>query len=156
MIARSATTMNIEITNLTALACDEERLVGVADYALGKLGIHPDSELSISIVGESEMAALNAQWMSEEGATDVLSFPMDELRPNSAASGPGLLGDIVLCPEYAQRQAAAAGHGLQEELELLTVHGLLHLLGFDHRESEEREIMFGKQADYLKGWRAQL
>lgn len=148
--------MNIELTNLTATICDEARITGVAAFALEQLGIHPDSELSISIVGESEMAALNAQWMDEEGPTDVLSFPMDELRPNSAASGPGLVGDIVLCPEYAAPQAAAAGHGLQEELELLTVHGVLHLLGFDHRESDESEIMFGKQAEYLKGWRTRL
>jgi len=148
--------MNIEITNLTGASCDEDRLTGVATFALERLGIHPDSELSISIVSASDIAALNAQWMDEDGPTDVLSFPMDELRPNSAPSGPGLLGDIVLCPEYAAPQAAAAGHGLQDELELLTVHGVLHLLGFDHREADESEIMFGKQAEYLKGWRSRL
>jgi len=148
--------MNIEITNIAAVTCDEGRIKGVATYALEQSGIHPDSELCISIVSVSEMTSLNAQWMNESGPTDVLSFPMDELRPNSAASGPGLLGDIVLCPDYAAAQAVAAGHGLQAEMELLTVHGVLHLLGFDHREAGESEIMFGKQSEYLKGWRAQL
>lgn len=148
--------MNIELANLTTFACDEGRITAVACFALEQLGIHPDSELSISLVNESDMAALNAQWMDEPGPTDVLSFPMDELKPNSAASGPGLIGDIVLCPDYAATQARAAGHEVQEELELLTVHGVLHLLGFDHRGAQESEIMFGKQAEYLKGWRARL
>lgn len=147
--------MNIEITSLARLKCDEERIKSVAAYALNKLGIHPDSELSISLVEESEMETLHLQWMDEPGATDVLSFPMDELRPNSASTGPGVLGDIVLCPEFAEKQAKEAGHSLQEELELLTVHGVLHLLGFDHRESEEKRIMFEMQDEYLKGWRIQ-
>jgi probable rRNA maturation factor len=147
--------MNIELTNLATAKCDEVRIKGVAQYSLERLGIHPDSELSISIVDESEMSTLHLQWMDEPGATDVLSFPMDEMKPNSAADGPGVLGDIVLCPSYAEIQAKEAGHSLQDELELLTIHGLLHLLGYDHRESEEKEIMFALQDEYLKGWRIQ-
>ena len=112
-------------------------------------------ELSILAVSEKEMERLHIEWMDETGPTDVLSFPMDEMRPNSAAIGPGVLGDIVLCPEFAAKQAEAAGNTLQEELELLTVHGVLHLLGFDHRESEEKRIMFSMQDEYLKGWRIQ-
>jgi probable rRNA maturation factor len=77
------------------------------------------------------------------------------MKPNSAADGPGVLGDIVLCPSYAEPQAKEAGHSLQDELELLTIHGVLHLLGYDHRESEEKEVMFSLQDDYLKGWRIQ-
>lgn len=147
--------MNIELTNLATIKCDEGRIRGIASYALERLGIHPDSELSISLVDEAEMTALHLQWMDEPGATDVLSFPMDEMKPNSATEGPGVLGDIVLCPSYAQKQAKEVGHSLQDELELLTVHGVLHLLGYDHRESEEREVMFAKQDEYLKGWRIQ-
>ena len=147
--------MNIELTNLATVKCDEDRIKGVASYALGRLGIHPDSELSISLVDEAEMTSLHLQWMDEPGATDVLSFPMDEMKPNSATEGPGVLGDIVLCPSYARRQAEEAGHSLQDELELLTVHGVLHLLGYDHRESEEQRIMFSIQDEYLKGWRIQ-
>ena len=147
--------MNIELTNLATVNCDEGRIKGVAQYSLERLGIHPDSELSISIVDESEMSTLHLQWMDEPGATDVLSFPMDEMKPNSAADGPGVLGDIVLCPSYVERQAKEAGHSLQDELELLTIHGVLHLLGYDHRENEEKEVMFSLQDDYLKGWRIQ-
>jgi probable rRNA maturation factor len=147
--------MNIELTNLATIPCDEGRIKDVALYSLNRIGIHPDSELSISLVDETEMRSLNAQWMDENDATDVLSFPMDEMKPNSAAQGPGVIGDIVLCPSYAETQARQAGHSLQEELELLTVHGVLHLLGYDHRESEEQRIMFSIQDEYLKGWRIQ-
>ena len=146
--------MNIEMVNLAASSCDQDRLVSIAEFALKKMGIHPDSELSISIVGEDEMSSLHMQWMDEPGATDVLTFPMDEMKPNSAATGPGLLGDVVLCPDFAQAQAKVAGHSLQEELELLTVHGVLHLLGFDHREADEHKVMFSKQDELLSEWRS--
>jgi len=142
------------MVNLAASSCDQDRLVSIAEFALKKMGIHPDSELSISIVGEDEMSSLHMQWMDEPGATDVLSFPMDEIKPNSAATGPGLLGDVVLCPDFAQAQAKVAGHSLQEELELLTVHGVLHLLGFDHREADEHKVMFSKQDELLSEWRS--
>ena len=99
------------------------------------------------------MSALHVRWMDEPGATDVLSFPMDEMKPHSSAQGPGMVGDVVLCPEFAARQAAQAGHGLQDELELLTVHGILHLLGYDHREIEEKDVMFGLQDQLLTKWR---
>jgi probable rRNA maturation factor len=146
--------MNIEMVSLTESDCDQERLISLADFSLNSMGIHPDSELSISIVDEEEMSSLHMQWMDEPGPTDVLSFPMDEMKPYSATTGPGILGDIVLCPEFAVEQARTAGHSLQEELELLTVHGVLHLLGFDHRESDERKIMFAKQDELLMGWRS--
>ena len=144
--------MGIELSNETDVSLDEDALLSVAQYSLEKMGIHPESELSISIVGILEMSELHVQWMDLPGPTDVLSFPMDELKPFSAADGPGILGDIVLCPDFAQDQAV--GHTLQEELELLTVHGVLHLLGFDHAEPEEHKEMFGLQDDCLTGWRS--
>ena len=146
--------MNIEMVSLTKSDCDQDRLISLADFSLNAMGIHPDSELSISIVDEEEMSSLHMQWMDEPGPTDVLSFPMDEMKPYSATTGPGILGDIVICPEFAAKQARTAGHSLQEELELLTVHGVLHLLGFDHRENDERKIMFAKQDELLMGWRS--
>lgn len=145
--------MNIELSNLTASDCDDSRLISVAEFSLAAMGIHRESELSISLVDEDEMSALHLRWMDEPGATDVLSFPMDEIKPHSSDQGPGMVGDVVLCPDYAERQAAEAGHGLQEELELLTVHGILHLLGYDHREDEEREMMFNLQGELLTKWR---
>lgn len=148
--------MKIELTNLTSQKCDEGRLVSVADFAMSKLELHPDCDLSISLVDEEEMSSLHLQWMDEPGATDVLSFPMDEIRPHSRAQGPGLLGDVILCPSFAQKQAQEAGHSLQEELELLTVHGVLHLVGYDHREVEEKKVMFAMQDTYLSEWRGRI
>lgn len=148
--------MKIELTNLVNVNCEEDSLIAVADFSMQALGLHPDCELSISLVDEEEMSALHIRWMDEPGATDVLSFPMDELKPDSKASGPGMLGDIVLCPDFAQPQAAKAGHSLQNELELLTVHGVLHLVGFDHRTDSEKKIMFDLQEKYLTQWREQL
>lgn len=146
--------MNIELSNLTTAKIEEARLVSIADYAMHSLGLHNDCELSISLVDETEMSALHVRWMDEPGATDVLSFPMDELRPNSAQAGPGMLGDIILCPDFAAHQAKKLGHSLQDELELLTTHGVLHLVGFDHREPDEKAHMFGLQEKYLQEWRA--
>lgn len=144
--------MGIELSNETDVSLDEDALLSIAQYSLEKMGIHPESDLSISIVGIPQMSELHVQWMDLPGPTDVLSFPMDELKPFSAADGPGILGDIVLCPDFARDQAV--GHTLQEELELLTVHGVLHLLGFDHAEPEEHKEMFGLQEDCLTGWRS--
>lgn len=146
--------MNIELTNLTNFSMDEEILKSLANFALQKLGIHPDSELSISLVDEDEMSSLHMRWLNETGPTDVLSFPMDELKPESAVNGPGILGDIVLCPKFAEVQAKNAGQTLEKEIELLMVHGVLHLLGFDHRESDEKTIMFSQQDEILREWRS--
>mgnify|MGYP003333987558 FL=1 len=145
--------MKIEITNLTNENCDQNRIISLAQFAMSRMELHPDCELSISLVEESEMSALHIQWMDEAGPTDVLSFPMDEIRPKSRAQGPGMLGDVILCPDFAAKQAEEAGHSLQEELELLTVHGILHLLGFDHREAQEKREMFLLQDSYLTEWR---
>jgi probable rRNA maturation factor len=125
-------------------------LKSVADFALNQMGIHPDSELNIRIVAEDEMSDLHLKWMNLPGPTDVLSFPMDELKPNSKSDGPGLVGDIVLCPAFAEKNGKQS---LQKELELLTVHGVLHLLGFDHAEKSEEAAMFKLQDDLLSNWR---
>jgi probable rRNA maturation factor len=92
--------------------------------------------------------------MDEPGPTDVLAFPMDELRPGRDGDDPpmGLLGDVVLCPQVAERQAKEAGHTTEDELHLLAVHGILHLLGYDHGEPEEHRDMFALQARLLAEW----
>jgi len=146
--------MYIELTNLTNSNVDTSRLEALAEFSISKLGIHPDSELSISLVDEEEMSSLHMQWLNESGPTDVLSFPMDEIKPNSSTDGPGLLGDIVLCPNYAKKQAKDVGNSLQDELEILFVHGVLHLLGFDHRENAEKTAMFSRQDEILREWRS--
>jgi probable rRNA maturation factor len=143
--------VSIEVNNESAIAVDEAALQRVAAYGLAAMHVHPDAELAIVLVDEGAMEQLHVQWMDEPGPTDVLSFPMDELRPGTEdlPTPAGLLGDIVLCPQVAQAQAETAGHSLMEELLLLTTHGLLHLLGFDHAEAEEEREMFGIQRDIL-------
>lgn len=123
----------------------------LAKFSLDKMGIHPDSELNIRIVPEDEMSTLHVKWMDLPGPTDVISFPMDELKPNSKCEGPGMVGDIVLCPAFAEKNGKQS---LAMELELLTVHGVLHLLGFDHEIIEEEKVMFALQDDLLKEWRS--
>lgn len=146
--------MTIEINNESDQKVDEARVLALASFALDQLRIHPDAELAIQFVNEDAMTTLHVQWMDEPGPTDVLSFPMDELRPGNETeiSGPGLLGDIVVCPRVAATQAVAAGHETINEILLLTTHGILHLLGFDHAEPEEEKEMFGLQREILEAF----
>lgn len=116
--------------------------------------VHPDAEIAIVLVDEAAMEQLHVQWMGEPGPTDVLSFPMDELRPGNddIITPPGVLGDVVLCPQVAEVQAEAAGHSTMDELLYLTAHGILHLLGFDHAEPDEEKEMFSLQRDLIIGF----
>ena len=146
--------MSIEINNESVIPVDEVALQRLSTYALDFLHVHPDAELAIVLVDEGAMEQLHLQWMDEPGPTDVLSFPMDELRPGTEESmtPAGLLGDIVLCPQVAVSQAETAGHSPLEEMLLLTTHGILHLLGFDHAEPDEEKEMFGIQREILTGF----
>ncbi|GGO80721.1 rRNA maturation RNase YbeY [Wenjunlia tyrosinilytica] len=149
--------MSIDVNNESGWEVDEQSVLDVARYALQRMRIHPLSELSLIFVDTDAMEQLHIQWMDEQGPTDVLSFPMDELRPGKEDEEPpqGLLGDIVLCPEVAKKQGDGAGHTMDDELHLLTVHGVLHLLGYDHAEPDEEREMFGLQKEILESWRAQ-
>lgn len=142
--------MKIELVNNSTSNCNKTSITSVAQFALIESGIHPDSELSIQIVTEEIMSELHMKWMNLPGPTDVLSFPMDEMKPNSTTSGPGIVGDLVLCPSYAEKNGKQT---LEKELELLTVHGVLHLLGYDHEEENEEVVMFALQEEILKKWR---
>jgi probable rRNA maturation factor len=151
--------MSIEVSNESGVAVDELRLVGLSRHVLETMRIHPLAELSILLVDEGEMANLHERWMDEPGPTDVLSFPMDELRPGrldadpAEEDDPGIVGDVVLCPAVAERQSREAGHSVQDELELLCTHGILHLLGYDHAEPDEEREMFRLQRKLLVAWR---
>lgn len=116
--------------------------------------VHQDAEIAIVLVDEAAMEQLHVQWMGEPGPTDVLSFPMDELRPGNddLITPAGVLGDVVLCPQVAEVQAEGAGHSTMDELLYLTAHGILHLLGFDHAEPEEEKEMFSLQRDLIIGF----
>ncbi|SNS81452.1 rRNA maturation RNase YbeY [Rhodococcoides kyotonense] len=148
--------MSIEVSNESGMDVSEAELVSVARFAIASMDVHPAAELSMVLVDSATMADLHMRWMDLPGPTDVMSFPMDELepggRPDAPEPGPSMLGDIVLCPSFAADQAAAAGHPLEHELALLTVHGVLHLLGYDHAEPDEEKEMFGLQNRILEEW----
>lgn len=146
--------MTIDINNESGLEADCTGLVRLATFTLGQLRIHPQAELSILLVDEDTMSSYHEKYMGEPGPTDVLSFPMDELRvPGDGEDPPeGLLGDIVLCPMVTSRQAAEHGRSADAEAEYLLVHGLLHLLGFDHAEPEAKAEMFGLKDRVIDAW----
>jgi probable rRNA maturation factor len=148
--------MTIEINNESGYDIDEQVLLRLMEHNLAELHVSADADVAIVLVDEGAMESLHVQWMDEPGPTDVLSFPMDELRPGSedAPTPAGLLGDIVLCPSVAEAQAITAKHSTQDELILLTTHGLLHLLGFDHAEPDEEREMFGLQRELITGFQA--
>ncbi|CAB0560827.1 endoribonuclease YbeY [Corynebacterium diphtheriae] len=150
--------MSIEVVNESGFdGVNEEALIDVATFVLGEMDVHPDAEATISVVDVATMSDLHERWMDLEGPTDVMSFPMDELtpgmgRPDAQPFGPAMLGDIILCPEFAAKQAAKAGHDMGHELALLTTHGCLHLLGYDHIEPEDEQEMFALQNELLQDW----
>jgi probable rRNA maturation factor len=116
------------------LGVDETGLADLAERTLASEGV--DGELSLSFVTADEMSELHERFTGERSSTDVLSFPLGE---------EGLLGDVVVCPEEAERNNPGDPPG---ELRLLVVHGVLHLLGYDHEEDEERRAMWDKQETY--------
>jgi probable rRNA maturation factor len=148
--------VSIEVSNESGLDVSEAELISVARFVIAQMKVNPAAELSMVLLDTAAMADLHMRWMDLPGPTDVMSFPMDELepggRPDAAEPGPSMLGDIVLCPQFAADQAAAAGHPLEHELALLTVHGVLHLLGYDHAEPAEEKEMFALQGKLLEDW----
>ncbi len=146
--------MSIEVLNESGVDTDVRQFARLARFALGRLRVHPGAELCIKLVDEPTMAQFNERWMDKPGPTDVLSFPMDELRPGREGEPEpeGLLGDLVLCPQYASAQAPSFSRTPEDEMHLLTIHGILHLLGYDHTDPAEEQEMFGLQARLLAEW----
>jgi len=146
--------VSVELTNESGFQLEETDIQAVLIHAMAVMRVHPAADVAVVLVDEEAMEQLHLQWMGEPGPTDVLSFPMDELRPgrDGEVSEEGILGDIVLCPSVAAHQAEAAGHSVMTELQMLTVHGLLHLLGYDHAEPDEEAEMFGLQASILEAF----
>jgi probable rRNA maturation factor len=144
--------LSIEISNESEIVVDVDRVQALAVSVRNALKLHPMVDVGIIFVDEGPMTDLHVKWMDEPGPTDVLSFPMDELRPGSdlVPSPEGVLGDIVVCPQVAAKQAETAGHPMINEILLLVTHGMLHLVGFDHAEPEEEKEMFGLQKELLE------
>ncbi|MBM7366511.1 rRNA maturation RNase YbeY [Gordonia hydrophobica] len=148
--------MSIELFNESGVDVPEQLIIEAARFAMRRMEVHAGAELSIQLIDSDSMAELHVQWMDLPGPTDVMSFPMDELtpggRPDADDPGPAMLGDIVLCPEFAAEQAKSQRHSFEHELAVLTVHGVLHLLGFDHAEPDEEREMFGLQGQIITDW----
>jgi probable rRNA maturation factor len=149
--------MSIDVVNETEAEVDIESIGEQARFILDRLRIHPGAELSVVFVDVATMTDLHVRWMDEPGPTDVLSFPMDELTPPRDDEEPpeGLLGDVVICPEVAEKQASAAGHDVRLELGVLLTHGILHLLGYDHADPDDERLMFGLQRRLLGEWQTE-
>lgn len=131
-------------------AVDAEDLLGLARYLLAAQRVPPDMEVALLLVDRDTIAQLNATHMGRTGPTDVLAFPIDE-PGETPPDVPSVLGDVVLCPAVATEQAPRFDRSAHEELRLLTVHGLLHLLGMDHATSEEEREMFALTDRLLAG-----
>lgn len=140
--------MMIEIENRSGHLAPEAEIKKLLEFSFKELGLHPDCDLSLAFINDTEMEELHLKWMNLPGSTDVMSFPMDELKPNHP--DPGILGDIVISPIFARTQAEKAGHSFEHEVKILAAHGLLHLLGYDHQEVSEEKIMFKLQEDLVK------
>jgi probable rRNA maturation factor len=138
----------IEIENRSGQLVPESEIQKLMEFSIRELGLHPECELTLAFINDKEMEELHIKWMDLPGSTDVMSFPMDELKPNDPE--PGILGDIVISPVFARAQAEKAGHSFEHEIKILAAHGLLHLLGYDHQELDEEKVMFALQEDLVK------
>jgi probable rRNA maturation factor len=145
---------------------DHLRWLKLAEQVLAAEGVRGDTELSILFVDQQAMTDLNERFHAKEGPTDVLAFPIDEepseggRSPDSGGTGPGytppepadlptLLGDVVICPAVATRNAAENAVTYDDEVALLLVHGILHLMGMDHEEDDEAEAMEARERELL-------
>ena len=141
------------------IAVDEDALVQLAHRVLVGERQPPETEVNVLLVDRQAMSDLHERFMGEPGPTDVLAFPLDEEEEAGPGWPPGrfadapeepyLLGDVVICPAVAADQAAVAGSTLEREVSLLLVHGLLHLVGYDHADSHDAARMQERQAYYL-------
>ena len=140
--------MPVFLADEQSIAVDAEDLLALADSVLAARRVPADMEVALLLVDETTIAQLNHKHLGHEGPTDVLAFPIDE-PGESPPAGPAILGDVVLCPAVAQRQARERGVTEHSELQLLTVHGILHLLGMDHAEPDEEREMFSLTDELL-------
>jgi probable rRNA maturation factor len=146
---------------------DTMRWVRLAEGVLEEEGVRGDAELSMLFVDEGAMTDLNKRFLGRDEPTDVLAFPIDEepveggRSPDSGGTGPGyvpaepsdlptLLGDVVICPKVAERNAPEHAGTFDDEMALLVVHGILHLLGMDHEDEGEAEVMERREQELLE------
>ena len=141
--------MTVEVTNRSGVVAPEREIESLLTFGISYMELHPDCEISVTFVDDKEMEELHTKWMDEPGTTDVLSFPMDM---PEGKNDPQMLGDIVIDPLVAAKQAATAGHSTEHEIFILAAHGLLHILGYDHADKDEEKVMFDLQETIVKKW----
>ena len=145
--------MTIEVTNTSGQLVPAAEINSLLTFALLELALNPECEINVSFVNDDYMTELHIKWMDEPGTTDVLSFPMDMPEtPGEAVT----LGDIVISPVVAAEQAKAQGHSIEHEIYILAVHGLLHIIGYDHADKAEEKIMFDLQEKIVRDWQKGL
>ena len=143
--------MTIEVLNRSGVTVPEREIESLLIFGISYMELHPECELSLTFIDDKEMEELHIKWMDEPGTTDVLSFPMDMPEGKNDAV---MLGDIVIDPIVAKRQAESAGHSTEHEIYILAAHGLLHILGYDHADKDEEKVMFELQETIVKKWEA--
>ena len=144
--------MTVELVNRSGALVPEEQMHSLINFGIEYMDFNPECEISLSFVDVHEMEELHIKWMQEDGPTDVLSFPMD--MPESKTDVV-ILGDIVISPAVAAKQAIDAGHSTEHEMFILVTHGLLHILGYDHADPDEEKVMFTLQEKIVREWAAQ-
>jgi probable rRNA maturation factor len=145
--------MTIEVINTSGQLVPATEINSLLTFALLELALNPECEVNVSFVDDEYMTELHIKWMEEPGTTDVLSFPMDMPEtPGEAVT----LGDIVISPVVAAEQAKAQGHSIEHEIYVLAVHGLLHIIGYDHADKAEEKVMFDLQEKIVRDWQKGL
>jgi probable rRNA maturation factor len=145
--------MTIEVINTSGQLVPATEINSLLTFALLELALNPECEVNVSFVDDEYMTELHIKWMDEPGTTDVLSFPMDMPEtPGEAVT----LGDIVISPVVAAEQAKAQGHSIEHEIYVLAVHGLLHIIGYDHADKAEEKVMFDLQEKIVRDWQKGL
>jgi len=141
--------MTIEVINTSGQLVPTTEINSLITFALLELELNLECEINVSFVEDDYMTELHIKWMDEPGTTDVLSFPMDmPEKPGEAVT----LGDIVISPVVAAEQAKAQGHSIEHEIYILVIHGLLHIIGYDHADKAEEKVMFDLQEKIVKDW----
>jgi len=141
--------MTVELVNRSGALVPETQMHSLINYGIEYMELNPECEISLTFVDVTEMEELHIKWMDEAGPTDVLSFPMDMPEEKGEAV---TLGDIVIAPAVAAKQASDAGHSVEHEIYILATHGLLHILGYDHADPDEEKVMFALQEKIVKEW----
>jgi probable rRNA maturation factor len=141
--------MTVELVNRSGALVPESQMHTLLNFGIDYMELNPECEISLTFVDPQEMEELHIKWMDEPGPTDVLSFPMDMPEKKGDIV---TLGDIVIAPAVAAKQALEVGHSTEHEIYILATHGLLHILGYDHADPDEEKVMFALQEKIVKEW----